>query len=308
MAHLVTNNIIACQARTKANRQCSINSNSTLFDERLKIEASHLLRCGAPHCTLHMTWFSVIPHTISLDSTERFMYFFFDLETTGLILGIDTIVEIGAIECSTSAKFSTVVNPHRDTVGSEVHGIQVSELAHGPSFKDAFSRFVGFVDGVVNDAVYTTDSDSTEGCLEPSQPVTVSDNCRIVLVAHNGIRFDFPMLLADCIRHNTDTMMFHRWLFVDTVEIFRALDNDHTGECMKLQCCRKATSNDCSASAHRALDDAIILHRVVESWAARLGKTCCQLLSLFTYCCDANSSEGAIALLMEGQTTNPAAV
>ena len=58
----------------------------------------------------------------------------------------------------------------------------------------------------------------------------------IVIVAHNGIKFDFPFLCSECFRNGIYLENFAHWRFVDTLEVVRALGSDSHGGCVKLQC------------------------------------------------------------------------
>ena len=66
---------------------------------------------------------------------------------------------------------------------------------------------------------------------ESSQEVEASTRLKaeapqIVLVAHNGLRFDFPMLASECWRHRVFGEALERWLFADTLEVLRCLPAD----------------------------------------------------------------------------------
>jgi DNA polymerase III subunit epsilon len=125
----------------------------------------------------------------------------FDLETTGLLEPPDhRIVEIAAIvyeyEPSTHAhklRASWVqrVNPQRpiDPKAQEVHGISFEDVAHQPRLEDVAERLVKIL--------------------------AVSD----VVVAHNGVGFDFPFVRKELQRIGRpvpefvgiDTMLDARW-------------------------------------------------------------------------------------------------
>ena len=60
----------------------------------------------------------------------------------------------------------------------------------------------------------------------------------IVIVAHNGMKFDFPFLCSKCYRNEIELERFVHWRFVDTLDIVRALDGEVYGGCVKLQCLR----------------------------------------------------------------------
>ena len=58
----------------------------------------------------------------------------------------------------------------------------------------------------------------------------------IVVVAHNGIKFDFPFLLSECYRAQIPLDFFAKLNYVDTLSMVRAADGQLYGGCMKLQC------------------------------------------------------------------------
>ena len=59
---------------------------------------------------------------------------------------------------------------------------------------------------------------------------------RILIVAHNGLKFDFPILCAECHRNGIDLERLAVWSFVDTLEVVKALGNEIHGGYIKLQC------------------------------------------------------------------------
>ena len=46
-----------------------------------------------------------------------------------------------------------------------------------------------------------------------------------------GVRFDFPLLLFELLRHNLPCESFERWLFVDTLDVVRMSNKG----CLKLR-------------------------------------------------------------------------
>ena len=77
----------------------------------------------------------------------------------------------------------------------------------------------------------------------------------VVLVAHNGLKFDFPILFVEMLRCGIGLEPCERWYFVDTLHLFRAVDADLTGGCVKLQCLlTRLRASDGGLQAHRALD------------------------------------------------------
>ena len=100
-----------------------------------------------------------------------------------------------------------------------MHGIPAIELQAGPDFAASFVRMVAFLEHLQVSAVaWDSDSDA-----EPQEGKAYSDPPpRILLVAHNGIKLDFPMLASEVFRSGVDFKPLQRWLFVDTLDVFRA--------------------------------------------------------------------------------------
>ena len=121
--------------------------------------------------------------------------------------------------------FSTTVRVDPDILMTrgleafEVHGITSEAIKQGPSFEQAWMRFLTWIDDVTNSATkYEVESDDDTGLP------TLLEDPAVVLVAHNGIRFDFPLLLCELLRHDLSTTMFEQWYFVDTLHVFKDLN------------------------------------------------------------------------------------
>ena len=247
------------------------------------------LRRGGRHCLFHACLFCVRPVAL-----EDAIIVFIDLETTGLSVLTDHIVEIGAIDAKGTI-FTTVVNPLVSSNGPAVHGISDSELLEGPTFPDAFSRMMHFLESLADNAFSTDEEDSSiELPEEPTLPHMRAKNPDIVVVAHNGMKFDFPFLLSECYRHRISLDFFAKLKYVDTLSIVRAIDGQLYGGCMKLQCMLfhlgERGAGVTSLRAHRALDDAIVLKDVVSNMAHRVGVSVQALLSVFPHELDLGAS------------------
>ena len=212
----------------------------------------------------------------------------------------DRIVEIAAVHAHGDVRmncgcFSTTVQVHPDILNErgeeafEVHGITDEEITQGPSFEQAWKRFLKWIDDLTNsDTKYNSESDDDIGSP------TRLENPVVVLVAHNGIRFDFPSLLCELLRHDLSTTMFERWYFVDTLHVFK--DCNQYG-CIKLQCLARDTMTD-PGDAHRALDDCIVLRKITHTLAQRLGTSMKHLLSFYLVELDLASSIAQLTGLM----------
>ena len=97
----------------------------------------------------------------------------------------ESIVEIGLLDESSNAVFSTVVRPPA-LPGDEptVHGISSEELAEGPTFAEAFERLLRFAQSVVEMSL-EEDSDSSCGEIVTTQALKEHPPA-IIVAAHNG--------------------------------------------------------------------------------------------------------------------------
>jgi DNA polymerase III epsilon subunit-like protein len=247
------------------------------------------LRRGGSHCMFHATWFCTKPA-----QPANALLVFFDLETTGLSLATDSIVEMGLLDDRSQAVYSTVVCPPRLSNAPGIHGIESSELLEGADFAQAFDRMTLFLESCARIAIDTDSDSSQERSCSTSFCEEVPD---VVLVAHNGLRFDFPMLASECRRHGVSWSALAQWRYVDTLEILHAMTRGEAGECLKLQC----LARKCCAGlrAHRALDDAIALRTVLVHLAERLGLNLPQLIRPFVKEMDAATTAAHLTVLLD---------
>ena len=214
----------------------------------------------------------------------------------------DHIVEIGAVDAQ-GVVFTTIVNPLVTSSGPAVHGISDSELLEGPTLGDAFPRLVYFLESLADNALSLDEGDSSlELPGEPTLPHMKTEIPDIVVVAHNGIKFDFPFLLSECFRCNLALGFFAKLKYVDSLSIVRAMDARVYGGCMKLQCMllhlHECGGGGASLRAHRALDDAIVLKDVVGNLAYRLGVPTHALLSNFSCELDLRASVAQLSSIV----------
>ena len=118
----------------------------------------------------------------------------------------------------------------------------------------------------------------------------------IMIVSHNGQKFDFPFLLSECMRAGIGSGAMAAWVYVDTLDVLRAADS--AGECKKLQCAFRSCSGCPGLRAHRALDDCLALGSVVRHISASLGVTPWMLLRHFTTRLDEVSTCLALSALL----------
>ena len=151
-------------------------------------------------------------------------------ETTGIDIAEDRAIEIAATHSpddvrSPGGSFCTVVSvdpqvlEERGAEAEAVHGISAAESAQGPNFIEAWRRFLQWTDALLQAAVVESPPDTDDE--EPREPRMPDEPPVLLLAAHNGVRFDFPLLLFELLRHNLPCESFERWLFVDTLDVVR---------------------------------------------------------------------------------------
>ena len=118
---------------------------------------------------------------------------FFDLETTGVNVASDRIVEISILKVSPDGKEEVKtmrINPemHIPREASEVHGIYDKDVAFEPTFKEVAKELARFIDG-----------------------------CD--LAGFNSTKFDVPLIAEEFLRADVDFDMSHRKM-VDVQVIF----------------------------------------------------------------------------------------
>jgi len=263
------------------------------------------LCCGGEYCVLHAKPFVVRPAPVIASPVLVYL----DLETTGVDVSRDRIVELAATHASADARlagssFSTVVQvapqilQERGAAAAAVHGIADEEIARGPSFPETWRRFLQWVQGLLDDAVRNIDTDTEDD--EPREP-QVEESPVLLLAAHNGLRFDFPLLLCELLRHGLPCWQLEQWRFVDTLPVLQAT----TGHgCVKLQCLSLRILAE-TGRAHRALDDCVSLRQVMRAASLVLGTSAPSLLARFAYELDAPSSLAQLAVLMTDAPVGP---
>lgn len=281
-----------CQALNRAGKPCGITSDSKALDASGKPAAAPLLR-GGSRCSFHARWFCTAPLDSGALKTPPLLVYI-DLESTGLSLASDEIVEIGVWADASRAAFSTVVKPAVMPKDAGVHGIAPEELLEGPSFAEAFCRMVVFLEKLADEALAEDDS-SSEDCGS-ELPRLRSDVPSVLLAAHNGHRFDFGMILSQCWRCNVPVAVLDTWLYVDTLDVLRAADE--SGTCLKLQCQRISRGLRAQAHAHRALDDCKTLASVMQGLAESLGQQPSELLLRFAVKLDLVGTAAELSCLL----------
>ncbi len=134
---------------------------------------------------------------------------FFDLETTGINISKDRIVEIAILKIDTDGKeesFCRKVNPEMPIpkVTSEIHGIYDEDVKDEPTFKMLANEIAELM----------------QGCD---------------MAGFNSNKFDVPLLAEEFIRAGVDFKMKERQ-FVDVQTIFHKMEKRTLGAAYKFYC------------------------------------------------------------------------
>lgn len=161
---------------------------------------------------------------------------FFDLETTGVNVGSDRIVEISVLKlyADGSKEIKTArVNPGISIPAgaSAVHGIYDKDIKDAPSFKDLAPSFAQFL----------------EGCD---------------LAGYNSNKFDIPLLAEEFLRAEVDFDIKGRKM-VDVQNIFHQMEQRTLSAAYKFYCSKELTN------AHSAEADITATYEILEAQIER---------------------------------------
>lgn len=164
---------------------------------------------------------------------------FFDLETTGVNIAKDRIVEISVLKVHPNGKEEqrTIrVNPEIPIPkeASEVHGIYDEDVKDCPTFKEIAKELARFM----------------EGCD---------------LGGYNSNRFDIPLLAEEFLRVDVDIDMRKR-KFVDVQTIFHKLEQRTLSAAYRFYC------DKCLEDAHTAAADTTATYEVLKAQLERYGE------------------------------------
>ena len=166
------------------------------------------------------------PYAKELQMGRRAIYF--DLETTGTNVEQDRIVEIAWYDPVYNLSFSSLVNPEQPipAEATQIHGISNSMVEEQPTLAQLVPRI-----------------------LETLTP-------EIILIAHNGERFDFPLLGYELLRVGAT---LPKIAYIDSLKWAKKYRPDLPKHA--LQFLRKIYDVQ-EIQTHRALDDVMMLHQV----------------------------------------------
>lgn len=157
---------------------------------------------------------------------------FFDLETTGINIANDRIVEISILKIDTEGneEIKTMrINPEMPIPKktSEIHGIYDEDVADAPTFKEVARQLATFM----------------EGCD---------------LAGYNSNKFDIPLLAEEFIRAEVDFDMTKR-KFIDVQTIFHKMEKRTLEAAYKFYCDKNLDD------AHSAEADTRATYEVLKS-------------------------------------------
>lgn len=175
----------------------------------------------------------------------------FDLETTGIDVERDRIVQIAVIRVETDGSrrtFDTLVNPERPIPpeATRVHGIKDSDVAHAPTF----SQIRREVEELLADAD---------------------------LGGFNSIRFDTPLLQNE-LRWSGSGLDLNQAKQVDAMRIFHAMEPRTLEAAMRFYCGQEMTN------AHSALADTEATLAVLDAQLGRYDDLPRDMESLHKFC------------------------
>ncbi len=155
---------------------------------------------------------------------------FIDLETTGINLGTDRIVEIAIIKILTDSSKSVkrkLINPEMPIpkASSDVHGILDEMVKDAPTFKQVAQELKQMLDG-----------------------------CD--MAGYNSNRFDIPLLMEEFLRAGVEFDMRNRKL-LDVQNVFHKMEPRTLGAAYKFYC------NKTLESAHSAEVDASATYEIL---------------------------------------------
>jgi len=167
-----------------------------------------------------------------LDLNLKRPFAILDLETTGINVSSDRIVELSILKISTNGReewFTTRINPGMPIPpgSTAIHGIADEDVAEAPAFKDVAKKLASFL----------------EGCD---------------LAGYNAIKFDIPVLAEEFLRTNIE-FNFRKRRYVDVQVIF------HKKEQRTLTAAYKFFCNKELKEAHSSKADTAATYEILKS-------------------------------------------
>jgi len=165
---------------------------------------------------------------------------FFDLEATGLIIGLDRIVEICLLKVNVDNSTDTKtwrINPEMPIPEkiSKLHGIYYKDIADAPTIKQLGPQIIQFIGNAD-------------------------------LAGFNSNKYDVPMLVEELLRAEVDFDLKNRRL-VDVQNIFHVMEPRNLSAAYKFYC------NKNLENAHSAEADTVATYEIFKAQLARYEKT-----------------------------------
>ncbi len=156
---------------------------------------------------------------------------FFDLETTGINISSDRIVEISVLKINVDGSQESKtfrVNPEMPipNEASEIHGIYDADVADSPTFKELANQLAVFM----------------EGCD---------------LAGFNSNKFDIPLLAEEFLRVGNDFDMTRR-KFIDVQTIFHKMEKRTLGAAYQFYCGKELTDAHSAEADTRATYEVLL--------------------------------------------------
>jgi DNA polymerase I len=211
--HLVSFSTVSAALAAFANRQLQVSSIATLEEKMSAVktwyEQQKALQLAAPVQKTPKRGKSATPSNNEIAKScqlqPTFRVVVFDLESTGLNITTDEIVEIGMWDPVLKKEFSSLINPKRtiplETV--DIHKITQEMTDASPPMADIAESLLKFLR-------------LTESTRRPGEI--------LVLVSHNSFSLDEPLLRRTMRSYTQDsTTSLDDILFCDTVAIFKSM-------------------------------------------------------------------------------------
>lgn len=163
---------------------------------------------------------------------------FIDLETTGINLATDRVIEIAIVKISPEKEKQVkhkIVNPQIPIpkAASDIHGITDEHVKDKPTFKEVANELKQFIDNAD-------------------------------LSGYNSNRFDIPLLMEEFLRAGINLDMNNRRL-LDVQQIFHMMEKRTLGAAYKFYCEKELIE------AHSAEADATATWEILEAQLTRYG-------------------------------------
>lgn len=165
---------------------------------------------------------------------------FFDLETTGINVGSDRIVELSIIKVNIDNSTDTITKRINPTIpipisSSKIHGIYDKDVAHCQTFKEVAPQLAQFL-----------------------------NNCD--LAGFNSNKFDVPILVEEFLRAELDFDLKNRKL-IDVQNIFHIMEPRNLSAAYQFYCHKKLEN------AHSAEADTLATYEIFKAQLERYQHT-----------------------------------